>query len=158
MARLPEVCEPGDEVTLLAVAKPAARQQVGSRPLRAATSFADASGTARMTPGRDTPVFETREQAYERQMAALSSYLNRNADALQSQGFRVYIRPVVATDPAQSIIEYARTHRPDVIVMVRRTLDPRRWIFGSVSSAVVRAKAAPVLLLEAGNRRARTTP
>ena len=144
---LPEVCDPADEIMLIAVAQPGQRRQTGTRQARAVTRFSDPSGTARLAPGRESPVFETEEEVRERQMAELSTYLNARADTLQRQGFRVAILPVVDQQPARAIIESAKQYRPDVIVMVRRTLDPRRFLFGSVSSRVARADVAPLLLL-----------
>lgn len=150
LEQLPQFCAPGDEVTLLAVERPSSRQQVGTRQARAVTQFSDPSGTARLAPGRETPVFETPAQARERQMAGLSSYLGRKAALVQSQGFQVHIQPIIDKDPARAIVDYAATYRPSAILMVPRRWDPRR-IFRSVSREVERAGVAPVVLLHAGS-------
>jgi nucleotide-binding universal stress UspA family protein len=149
LAGLTEVCAPGDEITLLSVVKPAARAQVGTRQSRTASHLSDPAATARLAPGRDTPIFETQEQVRERQVVTLTGYLNAKADELQRRGFKVYIQPLVEKDPAKAIIDYARSYRPSAILMVRRTHDPRRFIFGSVSSEVAKADVAPLLLLPA---------
>src|SRR5690554_5764115 len=135
LAHLPAVCEPGDEVMLLSVARPGSRQQVGTRPTRAVTSWANSAGAVRLVTGGDTPVFETKEQARERQVVTLTSYLNAYADEVQARGYSVHIQPLIDKDPAGAIIEFAQTYRPDLILMARRTLDPRR-LFGSVSRRV----------------------
>ena len=85
LRHLPAVCEPGDEVTLLSVARPGSRQQVGTRPTRAVTSWANSAGAVRLVTGGDTPVFETKEQARERQVVTLTSYLNAYADEVQAR-------------------------------------------------------------------------
>ena len=154
LAGLDEICSPGDEVTLLSVVRPSARRQIGTRPPRAVTAFTDPVGTARLAPGRETPVFETPEQVHERQVVEISSYLGRRADELQRRGFRVHVKALVNKQPARAIVEFARAYRPSAIVMVKRAYDPSRFFFRSVSDDVDRANVAPLVLLPGVHRRA----
>jgi hypothetical protein len=107
LAALADVCQPADEITLLSVAHPPASVQDGMCPAQAITHFSDPSGTARLAPGRETPVFETPEQAQERKVTELSADLNARADALQRIGFHVHVQPLVDRRPARAIVEYA---------------------------------------------------
>jgi hypothetical protein len=152
LALLVDVCQPGDEVMLLSVSRPASRQQIGTRASRTMTQIADPIGAARLAPGREPPLFETPEQAQERRLAQLSRYLGVHADALQRKGYRVAIQALIARDTPGAIIEYATRYQPSAIVMVRRRLDPRRF-FRSVSGRVRQSNVAPVLLLSSGHER-----
>ena len=150
LAQLPEVCSPSDEITLISVGAPGEREHIAALPPSNAIRY---GGVVGINIGRETPVFETPKQARERQLAELSSYLGDKADELLSRGFDVQIQPIVAKNPASAIIKFARDHKPSLIVLVRRTHDPRRLIFGSVAGAIARSDVAPVLLLPARPRR-----
>jgi nucleotide-binding universal stress UspA family protein len=144
LAQLPEHCGHSDEITLLSVVKPAPPEKIGTSMGQSVSHYYNPRSSA---SARDIPVFETEEEARERQLTNLGSYLSAQADILRKQGFDVRIQPLMDSRPARAIIEYARSYRPSAIIMVRRTHDPRRLIFGSVSSEVARADVAPILLL-----------
>jgi nucleotide-binding universal stress UspA family protein len=87
------------------------------------------------------------------QRKELQAFLETKADALRERGFRVRTEAILHKDPSRAIIDYARKTRPNLIAMVRRTHDPRRFIFGSVTSDVVKSDVAPVVLLPPGPAR-----
>lgn len=82
-----------------------------------------------------------------RQKKELQDFVDRKADELRERGFHVRTEIAIHREPARAIIEYARRAKPSLIVMVRRTHDPRRYVFGSVSGDVVKSDVAPVILL-----------
>jgi nucleotide-binding universal stress UspA family protein len=83
----------------------------------------------------------------------LDAFLDAKADELRARGFHVRTEAVINKDPARAIVDFARRTRPNLIAMVRRTHDPRRHIFGSVTSDVVKSDIAPVVLLPPGSGR-----
>jgi len=92
-------------------------------------------------------------EARLRQLEELRAFLEAKADELRKRGFNVRIEAVLHNDPAKAIIAYARRAKPNMIAMIRRSHDPRRLVFGSVSGEVVKSDVAPVVLLPPGPRR-----
>jgi nucleotide-binding universal stress UspA family protein len=80
------------------------------------------------------------------------SYLETVATALKGHGFeKVEIVTLYGPAPG-AILEAARAHEPDLIVMAtsgRRGV--RRLMFGSVAETVVRGTQVPVFLVRAGD-------
>jgi len=88
--------------------------------------------------------------ARQRQLEELHAFLDKKADELRERGFHVRTEASIHNQPARAIIDYARRAKPNLIAMVRRTHDPRRYIFGGVSGQVVKSDVAPVVLLPPG--------
>jgi nucleotide-binding universal stress UspA family protein len=94
------------------------------------------------------PVHKSRNgQARQHQLEELKAFLQDKAEELRQRGFHVRTEFDISPRPARAIIEYARRARPDLIVMIRRTHDPRRYVFGSVSGEIIKSDVAPVILL-----------
>lgn len=94
-----------------------------------------------------------RGEARQRQLEELRAFLEAKADELRKRGFNVRIEAAVHNDAAKAIVNYARRAKPNLIAMIRRTHDPRRYVFGSVSGEVVKSDVAPVVLLPPGPAR-----
>jgi nucleotide-binding universal stress UspA family protein len=88
--------------------------------------------------------------ARQSQLEDLKAFLEGKAEELRRRGFNVRTEASISNQPARAIIDYARRAKPNLIAMVRRTHDPRRHIFGSVSGEVVKSDVAPVVLLPPG--------
>jgi nucleotide-binding universal stress UspA family protein len=89
----------------------------------------------------------------QQQLTELHAFLEGKAEELRQSGFHVRTEFDINPRPARAIIEYARRAKPNLIVMLRRTHDPRRYVFGSVSSEVIKSDVAPVILLPPGTGR-----
>jgi nucleotide-binding universal stress UspA family protein len=90
---------------------------------------------------------ETKNQAIERGLAELDSYL-RDIISQLPEGPEYTVETHVSDDPAATIIQRALVERPDLIVMAthgRRGVV--RHIFGDVAEEVARSAVAPVLLV-----------
>jgi nucleotide-binding universal stress UspA family protein len=99
-----------------------------------------------MSVARPIPRSEGGKSRLE-QLADLQAFLDEKADELRQRGFHVRTEAALDARPARAIIEYARRAQPSLIAMIRRSHDPRRFIFGSVSGEVVKSDVAPVVLL-----------
>jgi nucleotide-binding universal stress UspA family protein len=88
--------------------------------------------------------------ARQQQLDTLRAFLDAKADDLRQRGFRVRTEAVLDRSPAHAIISYAQQAKPNLIAMIRRSHDPRRFVFGSVSGEVVKSDVAPVVLLPPG--------
>jgi nucleotide-binding universal stress UspA family protein len=147
---LPAVCDKGDEIILLSIAEPEGETQTGMRPGRVVmgggvTSSGGAAGFARP----DMPVYaETADQASQRQLDELETYLSPKARELQDAGFDVHMAFEISDDPAEAILEVARRTQPTFIVMARTTHPGiAQRVFGTVAQQVIRQDIAPVMIL-----------
>jgi nucleotide-binding universal stress UspA family protein len=148
-AALEKICEPEDELTLLSVSKPEHRARTGYRPGRLLVGPATGStgGYGGITP--DVPRYADRGyQVWQRQADESKDYLEGLAEVLRAHGFQVQTEVLVDENPDNAIVEYARTHKPTFIAMLRRTHPGlSEMLFGSIASSVVRADVAPVLFV-----------
>jgi nucleotide-binding universal stress UspA family protein len=148
---LPDVCEKGDELILLSVAEPGHETPMGIRPGRVIMSsgLANPGGGAAGFARPDMPVYaETADQASQRQLDELETYLSPKAKALEEQGYGVHLAFEISNDPAQAIVEVARRTKPTFIVMTRTTHPGiAQRVFGTVAQQVIREDVAPVMIL-----------
>jgi nucleotide-binding universal stress UspA family protein len=107
-----------------------------------------ATGGAPLAPP-DVPYYlETEDQATQRQIDEKKGYLERFARSLRGRVQKVQTEVLIADDPKDAIVDYAREMRPTLVVLVRRTHPGlAEAIFGSVASSVMKADVAPVLLV-----------
>ncbi len=78
------------------------------------------------------------------------AYLNRIAEKLRQEGVRVRTDAVERDMVPDAIVDYAREHDIDLIVMTTHGRSGiSRLIFGSVAESVVRDAPCPVLLVRA---------
>ena len=90
---------------------------------------------------------ETRGQAFRRVKDEMKSYLGEKARALLAKGIEVE-SAVRLGHPADEIIDYARTHEVDLIMMsTHGRTGLGRMIFGSVAGRVLLSGVKPVLLV-----------
>ncbi|MGD9100842.1 MAG: universal stress protein [Anaerolineae bacterium] len=80
------------------------------------------------------------------------AYLDRVADGLRAQGVKAGTAMRVG-QVADSIIDYARINRVDLIAMCTHgRTGLARWALGSVADRVLRASHVPIFLVRAGQR------
>lgn len=85
---------------------------------------------------------QTQERARE--------YVEKVADRLEKQGMAVE-RVVAWGQPADEILNYAETHKVNLIVMsTHGRSGVSRWTFGSVADKVMRHSKIPVLIIPPG--------
>ncbi len=78
------------------------------------------------------------------------AYLNEIAESLRQEGARVSVDAVERDVVADAIVDYAKEHDIDLIVMTTHGRSGlSRLIFGSVAESVVRHAPCPVLLVRA---------
>jgi nucleotide-binding universal stress UspA family protein len=144
---LPTVCEKGDEIILLSVAEPERELQIGLRPGRVVRGSFGGVATGFARP--DMPIYgETADQALQRQLDELESYLTPRARALEAEGFSVDLAFEISRDPAAAIVEVAKKVKPTFIVMARTTHPGiGQRVFGTVAQQVIREDVAPVMIL-----------
>jgi nucleotide-binding universal stress UspA family protein len=86
------------------------------------------------------------EALYEQIQTGAQNHLDRVAERLRAQSLRVSTR-LVAGQPANAILTYAREHGVDLIAMATHGRGGiSRMVLGSVADKVVRGACAPVLL------------
>lgn len=148
---LPEVCEKGDEIILLSIAEPDRETQVGMRPGRIIRGggMGSPGGSVGGFTRPDMPVYaETSDQAIQRALDELQTYLSPKATALEEQGFSVDMAFEISSNPAEAIVEVARRSKPTFIVMARTTHPGiAQRMFGTVAQQVIREDVAPVMIL-----------
>ncbi len=90
---------------------------------------------------------ETRGQAFGRVKDEMKSYLDGKALALRAKGIEVESEERLG-DPAEEIIDYARTHDVDLIMMSTHGRSGLgRMFFGSVAGRVLMSGVKPLLLV-----------
>jgi nucleotide-binding universal stress UspA family protein len=150
LSSLAQLCNPEDEVVLLKVEKPEGPQRAGYRPSPGEMDaiVGPAGGVASLSPP-DVPYYvETGDQAAQRQLDEAKDYLESLAGNLRANGQKVQTEVLIADDPQDAIVDYAREMQPAFIAMLRRTHPGvAEVIFGSVATSVMRADVAPVLFV-----------
>jgi nucleotide-binding universal stress UspA family protein len=150
LSSLAQFCGPNDEVVLLKVEKPEAPQRAGYRasPAVMQAIASPASGVAFSSPPEVPYYVETGDQATQRQLDEAKDYLEGLAGNLRASGQKVQTEVLIADDPEEAIVDYAREMQPAFIAMLRRTQPGlAEVIFGSVATRVMRADVAPVLFV-----------
>lgn len=95
---------------------------------------------------------ETPEQATERVLEELNAYLRSIAARIASTG-TIATEAHISDHPSEIIIESAREHDADVIVMATHSRGGlARALFGSTTEKVVRSGVAPVLIVHPTDR------
>lgn len=87
------------------------------------------------------------EKVSEKLMPQAKDYLNKTAEALHREGFRVTMSTVIG-EPAGAIVEKAEELKVDAIVMSTHGRSGiSRWLFGSVASKVLESSRCPVFII-----------
>jgi nucleotide-binding universal stress UspA family protein len=93
---------------------------------------------------------ETLDQSLQRQVSEARDYLEDLAGAPRKEGFQVETEVLISDKPSDAITEYARRTDASLIAMLPRTHHSlRETLLGSVSTDVIKAGLAPVLVLPA---------
>ncbi len=91
----------------------------------------------------DPHIAKDLEEAYQKEA---EKYLEKIAGKLAKQGVKA-VTEVLAGNPAEKIIEYARSKAIDLIVMsTHGRSGVSRLVFGSVADKVIRQSEVPVLI------------
>ena len=81
-------------------------------------------------------------------LAESRAYLEKLADKLREEGVQVSTDVIERDMVAEAIVEYAKTHDIDLIVMTTHGRSGlSRLIFGSVAESIVRHAPCPVLIV-----------
>lgn len=91
---------------------------------------------------------EAAREAEDKQEAAARRYLEEVAARLRKQGMPAKTVFVLDGEPAMKILETAREHEVDLIIMSSHgTSGFAPWLFGSVTERVLSHSAVPVLMV-----------
>jgi len=94
---------------------------------------------------------EKREQAFERVEHELKAYLEEKAQGLRAKGAKVETAVLFGDDPAETILDYARKHDVDLIMMATHgRTGLARLVLGSVAGRVLKSGLKPVLVVRPG--------
>jgi nucleotide-binding universal stress UspA family protein len=95
------------------------------------------------------PVNPYSETQYRSAYSILKEYLNSKANNLREKTYEVECL-IETGDPATLILEVAKSHKVDAIVMTSHgRTGLSRWIFGSVTQKVISRMGCPVLIVPA---------
>ena len=135
-------------VIMLRVAEPP-EQTVAEKVETPAPLVIEGSGPS-LTAGTRLRLAETRGQAFRRVEDEIKSYLDEKARALRAKG--IHVESVGRLGhPAEEIIDYARTHDVDVIMLsTHGRTGLGKMLFGSVAGRVLLSGVKPVLLIRPG--------
>ena len=150
LAWLEHLCAPGDLVVLLSVKRPENPERIGGVPGRVVTGgFAGPSGGVVGIATPDASVFaETTDQVSGRQLSEARDYLESLADGMRRPGLEVKTETLIADDPAEMVVRYARQMKPTFITVCRRThFGISELVFGSATMQLLQAEVAPVLFV-----------
>ncbi len=132
-------------VTILRVAE-LPQQTVAGRVATPTPLVIVGSGPA-VTTGAKLRLAETRGQAFRRVKDEMKSYLDEKGSALRAKGIEVESTGRLG-HPAEEIIDYARTHDVDMIMMsTHGRTGLGKMLFGSVAGRVLLSGVKPVLLV-----------
>jgi nucleotide-binding universal stress UspA family protein len=99
----------------------------------------------------DAKIAAELDEAYREDAA---SYLDKIAEILKGKGIDAKAE-VLAGNPAEEIIKYARSSGVDLIIMSTHGRSGiSRWVLGSVADRVIRHSSVPVLIKPAGHKAA----
>lgn len=132
-------------VTMLRVAE-APEQTVAGRVKTPTPLVIVGSGPA-LTTKTEPQIAETRGQAIRRVKEEAEAYLNEEARALRAKGIEVDSATRLG-HAAEEIIDYARTHDVDMIMMTTHgRTGLGKMFFGSVAGRVLLSGVKPILLV-----------
>ncbi len=99
------------------------------------------------------PAFDLNRTELQRDIIPQAEdYLRKVAERLTGQGFRTQIEVLVG-EPASTIVEYAKEHNIDAIVMSTHGRSGfSRWLFGSVANKVLSGACIPVFIIPANKK------
>lgn len=143
-----EFCATSDRLILLAIARPASAVRSGSMPGMSASAMVTPSANVAPVVTPDVSVFaETKDQSIQGSLDEARDYLEKLASPLRRKGFSVSTEVHISENPGEAIIEYARQTHPTLIAMLGNPPSLGDRVFGSVTSNVVKAGIAPVLIV-----------
>ena len=129
----------GAEVILLQVIKPPA-------------SVITAGAPGINSPAISEIAVQTALEENKRKAARARRYLGRKVRGMKTEGIKGSYS-VIAGDPAQSIMDFSRNERIDLIVMsTHGSSGLKRAIMGSVADVVIRESGKPVLVIRPQSR------
>ena len=143
------LCDPGDKLTILAVAEKPPGEMLGMTPGPASVepftggTVGGVGGTA-----SDVPVIES-EDATERRVAGeLRDRLDQHAAEMKDDDVEIWTQAIVRDEPAEAVASYVRSSDVGRIVLPRSSLDRiRELLAGRDGDDTLEGRLAPVIVL-----------
>jgi nucleotide-binding universal stress UspA family protein len=140
------LCDPGDKLTVLAVAEKPPPALIGSRPSPAiAEPVTGVSGG-----GSDVPVFESNDATERRVAGELRDRLDEQAAELREDHVELWTQAIVRDAPGEAVAAYVRSSDIARIALPRSSLPRlREMLDGSGGKDAIEGRLAPVIVLPA---------
>jgi nucleotide-binding universal stress UspA family protein len=142
------LCDPGDKLTVLAVAEKPAPAVLGYEP--SPTNIEPYTGVTigRVGVGPDLPVLESEDDTDARVAGELRDSLDEHAAKADTSGIDVWTQAIVRDEPGEAVAEYVRSSDIDRIVFPRSALQRlREMLKGHDGMDAIEGRLAPVIVL-----------
>jgi nucleotide-binding universal stress UspA family protein len=143
------LCDPGDKLTILAVAEKPSAALLGTEPGPASTepyTGGVVGGVASGSP--DVPVLESDDATERRVAGELRDELDEHTARLDDDGVPIWTQAIVRDAPAEAVAEYIRSSDVNRIAIPRSSMDRiREMLTGSEGKRTLDGELAPVIVL-----------
>jgi hypothetical protein len=149
LAEVQHICDPGDKLTVLAVAEKPGAEVLGMAPRDIYPEPLTGPGgsvAARIAP--DAPVLEATADTESRVAGELRDALDARVAKLDKDGVDIWTQAIVRDEPAEAVAEYARASGFAEVAVSRKSLDRlHELLTDKDGSDVLDGSIAPVILL-----------
>ena len=146
------LCDPGDKLTILAVAEKPPAELTGSKPSPVAmdTFRGGTVGGVGNHGGSDVPVFESDEDTEARVAGELRDRLDEHLAEFEDEEVELWTQAIVRDAPGEAVAAYVRSSDVARIVLPRSSLTRlQKLLEGSDGQDTLRGRLAPVIVLPA---------
>ena len=146
------LCDPGDKLTVLAVAEKPPGEMIGSQPSPVAMDpyTGGTVGGAGTRGGADVPVFESTDNTEARVAGELRDRLDEHLAEFEDDEVELWTQAIVRDAPGEAVAAYVRSSDVARIVLPRSSLTRlQKLLEGSDGQDTLRGRLAPVIVLPA---------
>jgi hypothetical protein len=137
------LCQPGDKLTVLAVAEKPQPEIIGYEPPTVVEPLA-----GRVGAGPDVPIMESDEETDARVAGELRDSLDEQAAMADTSGIDLWTQAIVRDEPGAAVAEYVRSSDIDRIVFPRSAVQKLRDLFQDRGGMdAIEGRLAPVIVL-----------
>jgi nucleotide-binding universal stress UspA family protein len=146
------LCDPGDKLTILAVAEKPPGELIGSRPSPVAMDpyTGGTVGGVGTHGGSDVPVFESDDDTEARVAGELRDRLDEHLAEFEEDEVELWTQAIVRDAPGEAVAAYVRSSDVARIVLPRSSLTRlQKLLEGSDGKDTLQGRLAPVIVLPA---------
>jgi nucleotide-binding universal stress UspA family protein len=143
------LCDPGDKLTVLAVAEKPPAELLGTQPGPAATEPYTGGAVGGIASGSpDVPIIESDDATERRVAGELRDELDQHTARLDSRGVEIWTQAIVRDAPGEAVAAYVRSSDVNRIVLPRSSIDRiRELLDGTDGKKTLEGELAPVIIL-----------